>query len=167
MTGNSEKIVLFLMGQDKSLQWDLSPHKEKRSLNANAYYWQLAGKVAHALHISTARLHNMMLRDVGLVEMIGDQIVTVYLPDTDQAEAQAIEAETYHLKPTTKVIQGRRCYMMLRGSHTFNTAEMARLIDFMVAEAQAQGIETLTPAELAHMMEMEAQRESKHSTRTE
>lgn len=161
MTGNAEKIVMFLMGQDKSLQWDLSPHKEKRSLNANAFYWSLCNQVARKLKISTTRLHNMMLRDVGAVEVVGNQMVTVYLPDTDEAEQQVIEAETYHLKPTSRVRDGRRCYVMLRGSHTFNTTEMSQLIDFMVAEAQAQGIETLTPSEIAHMMELERQHEQK------
>ena len=166
MTGTAEKLVIYLMGQDRSLQWDLTPHKEKRSLNSNSYYWALCNQVARKLRISTSRLHNMMLRDVGLPEIVGEQMVTVYLPDTDEAENQVIEAETYHLKPTSRVRDGRRCYVMLRGSHTFNTEEMSQLIDFMVAEARDQGIETLTPIEIAQMMELERQHEqraNKHS----
>lgn len=55
---------------------------------------------------------------------------------------------------------------MLRGSHTFNVAEMSGLLDLMIQEAEAQGIETITPDELAHIREMEAQREkSEHSGR--
>ena len=164
MTGDAEKIVTFLMGQDRSLIWDLSPHKDKRSLNQNSYYWSLAGKVARAMSISTARLHNMLLRDVGLLERMDDKLIPVYLPDTDEAEEKALEAETYHIKPTSQVKTDKegkswRCYVMLRGSHSFNTAEMSALVDLMVQEANGLGIETITPAELAHMREMEAQHE--------
>lgn len=161
MTGNAERIVMYLMGQDRNLLWDLSPHKEKRSLNANSYYWSLLNQVARKLKISSSRLHNQMLRDVSITEMVGDQVVTVYLPDTDDAEKQVAEATTYHLKPTSRVRDGRRCYVMLRGSHTFNTEEMSHLIDLMVTEAQAQGIDTMTPAEIEHMMEMEKQHEKR------
>ena len=41
-----------------------------------------------------------------------------------------------------------RCYL---GSSGYNTEEMARLIDHTVDEAQALGIETMTPDELEHM----------------
>lgn len=166
VTGKPEQLVTILMRAERDQLYDLSPHKEKRSMSQNAYYWVLAGKVARALKISTARLHNTLLRDVGLVERMGDDLIPVYLPDTDEAENKALEAETFHLKPTSQVKTGKdgkpwRCYVMLRGSHTMNTAEMSRLVDLMVQEAQAQGIETLTWKELQHMREVEAQHEQK------
>ena len=40
---------------------------------------------------------------------------------------------------------------MMRGSHTYDTKEMSRLIDGAVFEAQALGIETLPPDELERM----------------
>lgn len=167
MTGNAEKIVMFLMGQDKSLIWDLSPHKDKRSLNQNSYYWSLAGKVARSMSISTARLHNLMLRDVGFIERMDEKAIPVYLPDTDEAEEKALEAETYHIKPTSQIKVDKdgkswRCYVMLRGSHTFNTTEMSALLDLMIQEAQALGIETLSEKELANIRELEVQHERKH-----
>ena len=64
--------------------------------------------------------------------------------------------ETLHLKPTTAtrmMDNGRlyRVYYVMRGSHTYNTAEMSRLIDGTVSEAKALGIETLSPDELERM----------------
>ena len=160
MVGNARELVLFLMGVDASLMWELKEHKEKRSLSQNNYYRALLGKVAKKTRIPSAVIHNQNLRDLGLCLRINDELVPVYLPDTDEAEKTALEAETYHIKPTSSVKEGKdgklfRCYVMLRGSSSFNTEEMAALLDLMIQEAKAQGIETKTPAELAKMREDE------------
>ena len=159
--GKANDLVLFLMNVDRDIVWDLTEHKEKRSLSQNAYYWVLLGKVAQKTKVPAAEIHNLNLRELGLVMRINDNIVPVCLPDTDQTENSVLHAETYHLKPTSKVIDGKdgkpyRCYVMLRGSSTFSTDEMAALLDLMVQDAKAQGIETMTPQELAHMREVEA-----------
>ena len=159
-TGKANDLVLFLMSVDRDIVWDLSEHKEKRSLSQNAYYWVLCGKVSQATRISTAAIHNQNLRDLGLVWRVNDELVPIYLPDTEEAEKVAINAETYHIKPTSKTKEGKdgkvfRCYVMLRGSSTFTTDEMSALLDLMIQEAKAQGIETITPDELEHMREIE------------
>lgn len=160
MIGTAEDLVLYLMGQDKAKKWELKEHREKRSLSQNAYYWVLVGKVAKKTRIPAAEIHNLNLRDMGLVLRVNDCLVPVYLPDTEKAEKTALNAEMYHLKPTSQVKEGKdgkiyRTYVMLRGSSDFNTNEMAALLALMVQEAKAQGIETMTPAELAHLKELE------------
>ena len=131
------------------------PESKRRSLNANAYYWLLTGKIAEKLMISTARLHNLHLRECGYLEMMGDRVVYVVIPD-DQEE-DVLERETFHLSPTSETKEGKdgtvyRTYKMLRGSHTFNTEEMSRLIDLTVEEAKECGIETASPEEISRMM---------------
>lgn len=159
-TGKAQDLILFLMNVDRNSMWDLSEHKEKRSLNQNSYYWKLCGEVAKRTGISTNVIHNQNLRDLGLVWRINDEVVPIYLPDTENAEKEALNATTYHIKPTSQVKEGKdgkmfRCYVMLRGSSTFNVEEMSALLSLMVQEAKAQDIETLTPSELAHMRELE------------
>ena len=39
------------------------------------------------------------------------------------------------------------------GSSEYDTAQMSRLIELIIAECREQGIETKTPAELAALME--------------
>lgn len=39
----------------------------------------------------------------------------------------------------------------MRGSHTYNTAEMSKLIDGTVSEAKELGIETMTPDQIEEM----------------
>lgn len=162
--GTAIQIISFLMGQDKNKKWVLKEYREKRSLSQNSCYWALCGKVARKVRISTARLHNMLLRDLGLPEYVGDRLIPVYLPDTDEGETAALEAMTYHIRPTSEVKVGKdgtvyRCYVMLRGSHTFNTAEMSALLDLMIQEARQQGIETLPLDEIERMRIHEQQRE--------
>lgn len=132
-------------------------YRKKRSLDANAYYWQLLTQMAEVLSISKPRAHNMMLRKYGQREYIDGKLVTIPIPDTESAENTALEAETYHIKPTSQVRVGKdetvyRTYVMLRGSSDYNTKEMSELINGLVAECKELGIETLPPEELERMM---------------
>ena len=136
----------------------VTKYNEKRSLDANAYYWLLIGKLSKVLNISTTYCHNLMLRRYGVLEEIDGKPVYLVIPDTDEAESKADEAETYHIKPTSNVRdrndgKSYRTYMLLKGSSQYDTAEMSRLISGLVDECRQCGIETLTPAELASMME--------------
>lgn len=166
-TGNREQMTLFFLAlQDNTTVFDLVEHKEKRSLNSNNYYWQLLEKLSVKTHIPKQEIHNINLRHVGLVERIEDKPITVLLPDTDETEKRTLLSDTYHLSPTRKVTVGTdgrtyRYYVMLRGSSDMNVQEMSALVDLAVADAKAQGIETLTPNELEHMRQLELQAERK------
>ncbi len=141
----------------KKLTVDLKQYRQRRSLDANAYYWLLVGKIAKATASPSARIHNEMLRRYGQIELLDGKAVYLVIPDTEAATRRAGDAETYHIKPTAQVKLGKdgqmyRTYMMLRGSHEYNTEEMARLIDGIVSEARELGIETMTPDEQQRMM---------------
>ena len=167
LTKTTKELMLFLMDQPHESLWDITEHKERRSRSQNSYYWELAGKVATKtarFGASVSEIHNRNLRELGLREYINEQPVCVYIPDTDEAEKAALNAESYHIKPTSQTRQGKdgqmfRCYVMLRGSHTFNTTEMSALVDLMVQEAKAVGVETLTPLELEKIRQYEQQAE--------
>lgn len=136
----------------------VSKYSEKRSLDANAYYWQLLTKLAGVLKISNNYCHNVMLRRYGVLEEMDGRPVFMVVPDTEEAEKKADESETFHIKPTTDVRVGKdgkmyRTYMLLKGSHEYSTSEMSRLISGLVDECRQCGIETMTPAELARLME--------------
>lgn len=137
----------------------IAKYREKRSLDANAYYWQLLSKVAEAMDVSKPFAHNYFLRRYGQIEVFDGQAVYVVIPDTEEAEKKIFEEETYHLKPTSQVKVGKdgrlyRTYMMLRGSSSYDTKEMSKLIDGLVSEAKENGIETLPPEELERMKAM-------------
>lgn len=156
---------LQVLKEIERLAVNLKKWKKKRSLDANAYYWKLLTELAEILCISKPRAHNMMLRKYGQHEFIDGHTLPVPIPDTDAAEEQALEAQTYHIKPTSQVKEGKdgqmyRTYVMLRGSSDYNTYEMSKLIDGLVSDCKELGIETMTPAEIERMM---AAYEKKHS----
>ena len=44
-----------------------------------------------------------------------------------------------------------RVYIVMKGSHQYDTKQMATLIDGVVSEAKEMGIETIPPQELERM----------------
>lgn len=165
-TGPARGAITFLLDQKGDALWDVVPHKEKRSLSQNAYYWVLIGKMAKHLRISNAELHNRLLRRYGQLMIVAGVLASTYLQDDDETEQATLEAETYHLKPTSTVITDRkgrrlRAYVLLRGSSDYNSEEMSMLLQGAVEEANQMGIETLTPDELARMRMYEQEKEER------
>lgn len=145
--------------KDKSLSVELKQYRKKRSLDANAYYWVMVGKLADKLGQSSPYIHNLILRRCKYIEIIEDQAVYIVIPDTDEAQRIIDNSETFHLAPTSEVKSGKdgrmyRTYMVLRGSSTFDTKEMSRLINELISECKENGIETLSPEELERMMQI-------------
>lgn len=137
------------------LSLEIKRYRRKRSLDANAYHWVLVGKLAKALGMSNAEIHNTALRQYGQAEIYEGKGVYMTIPDTDEARLKVDNAMDYHLLPTSQVREGKdgiiyRTYKLLRGSHTYNTAEMSRLIDGMITMCKDAGIpdaEIATPDE--------------------
>lgn len=149
-----------LKGYEK-LSLEIKPYRAHRSLNANAYYWTLISKLAAAIGLSNPECHNMLLRGYGQPEIFEGKCVYMTIPDTEDAEKKVNNATDYHLQPTSQVREGNdgimyRTYKLLRGSHTYDTAEMARLIDGLISECKSVGIpdrEIATPDEQKFLKE--------------
>lgn len=142
--------------KDRKLRITVKPFRKKRSLDANAYYWVLVGKIAEKLNVSQPFIHNTMLRRYGQIALLDEKPIYLSIKDTEAVRKAVDEAEGYHLRPTSEVRQGKdgnpwRTYMMLKGSREFDTKEMSVLIDGVVSEAREMDIETLTPDELERM----------------
>lgn len=152
MTGTSLQIIRMMTEEDPKKLWDVKEHKERRSNDANAYFHVLCDKLRQALGMSMARCKNHLIADYGQVEYIDDEAM-IY--KTNAPEEYMMELETLHTKlVSAKMENGKEVffYRVYRGSHTYNTAEMSRLISGTVEECKAQDIETLTPSELERMM---------------
>lgn len=139
---NVAEAVQIFSGKDIDVK--LKQHKEKRSLDANAYYWCLLTKLARIHGWSNAEAHNRMLRDYGQYEQVEGQLIAIPLPDTDQTEREVLSKMEYHLalSPKVTIMKGetKRVYLLLRGSSTYNTEEMARLISGLIEECRYSGI---------------------------
>lgn len=144
--------IVDAVKQGKTYTVEIKEYRKKRSLNQNDMYWSVLTSFAEVLNISNARAHNLLLRRYGQLERYEDKPVYVVLPDTEEAEKRADEAESYHLKPTSQVKEGKdgqmyRTYMLLRGSSTYNTKEMTRLLEGLLDECKEMGIAVMTERE--------------------
>lgn len=158
MIGNAEQILTFLLGQpDKSKQWDLTEHKDKRSKNANNYFHALCDMIRQTQTpvLSMAYVKNQLIADYGQIEYVGaDEMIY----KTNAPEEYMMELEKMHtkcIKVTEENGKPVYFYRIYRGSSTYNTAEMAKLIDGAIQEARNCGIperEILTPNEVAKLI---------------
>lgn len=145
----------------EKLDVKIKKHREKRSLDANAYYWLLVGKIRKATGDSNNRIHNMMLDRYGELDRMPDGTL---IPFCIRDDIDHLEFPYPHLKPTQKTLSkgGKlyRWYYQIKGSSEYNTAEMSHLIDGIVSECKEMDIETLPPEELERMMNAYAKKYS-------
>lgn len=128
--------------------------RRKRSTNANAYFHTLCQKIAEKTAQSLTEAKNQMISDYGQPEIIHEKLVPIILRES--IDWRKLEM---HLHPTgrTKVLDDGKLYsvyLLMRGSHTYDTKEMARLIAGTIREAEELDIETITPIEKARMLQL-------------
>lgn len=133
----------------------LKKHRNKRSLDANAYFHVLCGKIADVLEISKPRCKNILIGRYGQPELLENGAPAVL--KSNIPISFMLEQETLHCMPCGgKEENGVELtfYRVYRGSHTYDTKEMSVLIDGTVQEAKDIGVETMPPDEIAHMKEV-------------
>lgn len=131
--------LIFNLDREKIYDVSIKEHKEKRSLNANGYFWILCGKIGDVLRLSKEEVYETMLRRYGQSEVVS------VLSEID------VSAYFQHYKEIGKgTVNGKRFthYRIFKGSSTFDTREMSILIDGTVEECKQLGIETMTSSEL-------------------
>lgn len=141
------------LAQMERLDVEIKKHRERRSLDANAYYWLLVGKIGKVTGDSQNRIHNMMLDRYGELDRMQDGSL---VPFCIRDDIDHLEFPYPHLKPTQKTLSkgGRmyRWYYQIKGSSEYSTAEMSALIEGVISECKEMGIETIPPEELERMM---------------
>lgn len=143
MIGNSQQIIQWLFQQkDLEKKFEIKEYKPKRSLNQNAYAWELIGKIADKMRLSKETVYLNMLRDYGQSELI-----------SVRADIDLHGYFKYFEVFGTGQVNGKDFthYKIYKGSSEFDTQEMAIFIDGVIQEAQAIGIDTLTPLQIAEL----------------
>lgn len=131
---------------------EIKQHRERRSLDANAYFHVLVGKIAEALNIGFEDCKTNLVVEYGSFERDEDGVkVGFKLP----VSVDVSKIYRYVKCFDTREENGKRfnCYIVFKHTHLMDTKEMSRLIDGTVFEAKALGIETLPPQKLAALLE--------------
>lgn len=130
---------------DNKLNVIAKKYRQKRSLDANAYLWVLCSKIAEVEDSSKEEIYEQMLQKYGVVYSDDDGYITVTVKK--EVDMSKIGGHWLYYRDNGKFA----CYLMIKGTSEYDTAEMAHFIDMVVQEAKELGIETLTPDELERM----------------
>lgn len=135
--------------QNQELTCRLCKFKKRRTLDANAYFWVLAHKLAAKTEIPVGEIYRSYVREIG-----GNNRV-ICTRDKDVAPLMRDWSDRglgWMAEPFESKTEGCTNMILYSGSSTYDTAQMHRLIDLVVQDCKEQGIETMTPAELAMLI---------------
>lgn len=143
------------VAKDKPLQVEITVKRKKRSLTANAALWAMLHDLAVAHKTTAEELYLKALRDYGFYEDIA------VIPTA----AARLEVLYRIVEPTGEVIYGNRgrmeVYRCWRGSSEYDSKEFSHLLDIVIEDAKSEGIDFLSEADKALLME---EWERKHGT---
>jgi hypothetical protein len=143
--GKADACITWLLSQDREKLFEVKEHKEKRSLNANAYAWKLITEIGNATRLSKEEVYLDMLKHYGqseIVSVLSNIDVSGYFKYYEPIGSASLQGKEF------------THYKIYKGSSEYNTYEMSVLIDGIVHEAEQLDIQTLTPAELSRLKEM-------------
>lgn len=137
------------MRPDVTYEVEVKQHRKARSLDANAYAWVLMGRLAPLVGTTKEGIYREYIPDIG-----------------DNCEIKPVRAEDvkffgelWRAKGTGWVWEDLDAgtdkpmhqVQFYKGSSSFNSLQMSRLIDLIIYDCKENGIETLTPQELDRM----------------
>lgn len=136
----------------------LGEKRQKRSLAANAYAWKLLGELADALstnapHPTTAvELYRDMILEiegaasvVQVADVAAEELVKLWCSRGIGWQAVLVDGAG---------MPGVSVYKLYKGSSEYDSRQMHRLLELIVAECKLQGIRTETPEEIARMVSL-------------
>lgn len=145
-TGKIEKFLPLIFRLDKDIVYDvkIDKHREKRSLNANAYLWKLVTEIGNILNKSKEEVYLQMLIDYGQSEMV-----------SILSEIDVKGYFKYYKLAGTSILNGKEFnhYKIYKGSSEYDTKEMSILLNGVVQEAKNLGIKTKEDYELEKLIE--------------
>ena len=125
--------------------------RKKRSLDANAYFWVLADKIATRKGLpGTTDIYRNYIREIG-----GNrEFVCVKEKAVDKlCQGWEHNGLGWVTERFPSKVKGCVNVILFYGSSTYDTEQMSRLIDLCVQDCKALGIETATPRELSLLLD--------------
>ncbi len=144
-------VMKFLRTKkDRAYDLIIKEHRKKRSLDANAYAWTLINRLADVLRISPVEVYQQAIINIG-----GNYEI---IPIKEEAAAKFKEVWQKQglgwpvFDMGASKLQGYRNLRAYYGSSTYDTRQMSQLIDNIVQDCKALGIETKPDEEIASLL---------------
>ena len=145
------RILDFIqtLDEDKEYRLEIKKEPKTRSLVSNNYSWALTDQLSDVLvlagvKLSKEEMHAEMIFRYGqvLLDDNGEQVIYSSCNSIPLPEVYPYAKEIGESELNGKVFKHFRIY---RGSHTYDTREMAIFISGIVEECREQGIDVDTP----------------------
>ena len=133
----------------EKLSIKIAKFKQKRSLDANAYCFVLIGKIAEKTNVPKEEVYRKAIKEIGGnydVVCVQDRAVET-LCESWRRMGLGWQADTFPSK-----IDGCTNVMLYYGSSSYDVPTMSRLIDNIVQDCKALGIETKSSEELESLL---------------
>lgn len=148
---NKEVLEHLNEYENADLDIEIKKHREKRSLDANAYFHVLVNKLARKLGTSDSEMKTRMNLEYGTIATNKDGTKTgIKVPyGTD------VSAFYPYFKKFGECVENGMTwekYLAYKQTHNLDTKEMSQLIDGVVSECKENGIETLPDIEIKSLL---------------
>lgn len=147
---NDTSVVEQLKNENK-LNIEMKKYRAKRSIDANNYFWKLLQEVCDVKDLDTIEEYKRRVKELGIfkrLKIMTQDVKTVEKIWTDKGIAWFCDiADTEYIGDTEfKIIHA------YYGSSSFNSKQMSRLIENLVQDCKAIGIETKSKAEIDSLL---------------
>lgn len=151
MIGTIQQVIQYLFTQDNSKKYEVKEYKKKRSKDANAYFWKLLGESCEVKNLDTIEEYKRRVKELGIFRRFRIEpkdVKTFEIMWQSRGIAWFCEiADTEYIENVEfKIINA------YYGSSSYNTKQMSRLIDNLVQDCKAIGIETKSQAEIDSLL---------------
>lgn len=148
--------IAAAVSNEKTLEVNITVKRKKRSLTANSALWAMLQDLAVVLKSSAEELYIEMLRRYGFCEDIA----------VLQEAAPRLMAVYKIVEPTGECIYNANygkliVYRCWRGSSTYDSKEFSYLLDMVIQEAKEHGVDFISEADKALLMDDMRERETK------
>ncbi len=145
---NERNSTLEMLDELKGLEkltLKFGKFKQKRSLDANAYCWTLIGKIAEKTRVPKDEVYREAIRGIG-----GNYDVVCIKEEAADSlrSAWARNGLGWQTDTMLSKIDGCTNVVLYYGSSTYDTEQMSRLIENIIQDCKALGIETKSQAEI-------------------
>lgn len=153
MVGTSNKLITWLLEQDKDKKYEIKEYSEKRGLKANSYCWVLCDKIAKEMCkdgtvITKEKIYQDAILQIGSFEpmIVQEKAFDNFMRIWQKQGLGFLIQEVCRKDKCIKV----NCYY---GSSTYTKKEMSLLIQLLVELAKSLNIETKSEAEIKSLIE--------------
>lgn len=140
----------FAMEHSGIYDCEIKKHRNKRSLDSNSYLWTLIDKLAEETGIPKTEIYRKAIKEIGGVS----DTVCVQQKAADRlCKGWECNGTGWFSERSESRLNGCVNVTLYYGSSVYDTAQMSRLIDYVVEDCRSLGIETIPPDKLEAMKE--------------